>query len=513
MLTFALVSFLAPSTAASKIVAASLFKNGFAVITREIDVPAGGRAIVEDIPSGAMGTVWITTTDGLKLTSVKNREIKSSSKTSVTTAETFLRANEGKDVTLTTDSNKVFTGKIVSVGDATVFLRTGDEVLALTLRSILSTSISGAKTEIPTSETKRVLQIDVAGGKSGRLYMIGLERGMTWSPSYSLDISDPKNLQFTSKAVLLNDLGALSNVEARLVTGFPNVAFSDVVDPLLASQSVDDYVRSIGVADAAMDARRNGFAGGGIGGQSAGLTINTGNVPAVFDQVNPPGVEEGDLFFYRLAHVTLDKGERAYYLLAGATIPYRDVYTWDSADTALNENEYGVFSSGQPRADVPDDVWHSLEFKNTVGQPLTTGPAVTWKNGELIGQDMLKYTSAGAKALVRITKALDIHVESNDEETDRTHVNQGLAAGGPYDVVTLKTTLKALNTKAEAVHLKITRPFTGELMSDGGAVVTKNAKGLRRLNPNGKLVWEREIGAGKTLTVTFTCRVKVRPGS
>jgi len=72
--------------------------------------------------------------------------------------------------------------------------------------------------------------------------------------------------------------------------------------------------------------------------------------------------------------------------------------------------------------------------------------------------------------------------------------------------------LKATNTKSEAIHLKVTRPFTGELIDNDEARVTKNVKGLRRINPTGKLVWERDLESGKTLTLTYTSKVYVRSG-
>ncbi len=207
-----------------------------------------------------------------------------------------------------------------------------------------------AKVDIPRTSTVRALEIHVEGNKSGRLYMIGLERGLTWSPAYSLDISNPAKLKFVSKAVLLNDLGEMKDIEARLVTGFPNVYFLPIVDPLLAANTVEEYVRSLGMADAARDSRSQGF--GGMGGQSAGMAMNSfsnadfasfsaANAADSMNHDNPGGIEEGDLFFYRQPHVSMVKGDRAYYILADASLDYKEIYTWESADTISNDTVYG----------------------------------------------------------------------------------------------------------------------------------------------------------------------------
>ncbi|MHB8636396.1 MAG: hypothetical protein ACYC96_07980 [Fimbriimonadaceae bacterium] len=499
-----------------KIIAASLFKNGYAVLTREIEIPAGGRALVTDIPEGSLGTVWLTTTDGLKLASVKNIQLRAESSTPAASVLELLTLNVGKEVRLAVDDTTTYDGKLLSATTDVLLLKSGDDVVALNPTQVRSVTVAGANTAAPRTSKKRALEIKVEGRRAGRMYMIALERGLTWSPAYSLDISDPKKLKFVSKAVLLDDIGDLHDIEARLVTGFPNVYFLPVADPLLASTSVDEYIRSLGMADAAADADRRNL-GVSFGGQAAmaqnSLPLGGGgffDAAQAMSHDNPAGFAEGDLFFYRQPHVTIRKGERAYYVLADATLPYKEIYTWDSADSVGNNNGYGYNQPNQP--DPVEEIWHSVQFKNSVGQPLTTGPATTFKAGELMGQDMLKYTSTGSDALVKITKALDVHAESADEEIDRKRVALQVPGMGAFDLVTLRTVMKATNTKADRIHLKVTRPFTGEMVDGGDAKITKNVKGLRHINPTGKLVWERDVQPGKAVTLTFTTKVYVRSG-
>ena len=57
-------------TATARLVGASMFKNGFAITRRVIEVTKPGSTIVVPIPNGAMGTLWFTPDDGMELDSV-----------------------------------------------------------------------------------------------------------------------------------------------------------------------------------------------------------------------------------------------------------------------------------------------------------------------------------------------------------------------------------------------------------------------------------------------------------
>ena len=198
------------------------------------------------------------------------------------------------------------------------------------------------------------------------------------------------------------------------------------------------------------------------------------------------GQQLEDLFFYRQPNVTLQRGDRAYYVLFKAEAPYKEVYTWDIVDPVSNNFDYRN-STDNP---VPDDVWHTLEFKNTSGRPLTTAVATTLQKGQILGQDMMSYVPANGDAELKITKALDVRAES--------------------DLVTLKGTLQATNLKKEPVTLRIRHNFTGELISEeGDPTIKKTARGLRDTNPTGTLTWNKTVAAGDKLTLTYTYKLYV----
>ncbi len=50
-----------------------------------------------------------------------------------------------------------------------------------------------------------------------------LTRGLSWAPSYRVDITDPKTLAVEQYAVVKNELADLDGTEIMLISGFPSL--------------------------------------------------------------------------------------------------------------------------------------------------------------------------------------------------------------------------------------------------------------------------------------------------
>ena len=127
----------------------------------------------------------------------------------------------------------------------------------------------------------------------------------------------------------------------------------------------------------------------------------------------------------------------------------------------------------------------------------------------MLGQDLIKYTSVGAETFLKITKALEIRAEASEEEVSRVWRDPN-SPGARSATITLKGTLSISNRKAEAVHMRITKYLTGEVLStDDAPEVTKPARGLREANPRAVLVWNIEIPARANKKVGYSYKVTV----
>ena len=99
--------------------------------------------------------------------------------------------------------------------------------------------------KVKSTTTMPVMKMRITAGRGAKLSIVSLERGLTWFPGYSLDISDSKKLRLVSKATILNDLADLPNIQVRLITGFPNVPFVGWWDPLTSRESVDQFIAQL----------------------------------------------------------------------------------------------------------------------------------------------------------------------------------------------------------------------------------------------------------------------------
>ncbi len=484
---------------------ASLFKNGFAVVVRETALGASGEYVLEELPVAVLGTLWITASDGVKLREVIVGTEKGEVRAPVGSIDEILQANVGKNLNFLLGDRRAASGKLVAVTGGICIIehepKPGQrQTWALNKGSIVEVSSDGELIwHVARPTSKRVLRFQAETPGKGKLYIVSLERGASWAPAYSVDIADKKLLRLVSKATILNDTLDLDRIEVRLVTGFPNIPFLPWLDPFTSGQSLQDFANSL----MGMGTRQQLRDAAGFPGPAGGMAQNRlaeKSFDDAFEVSQLPGVTAEDLFFYRLPNVRLRPGERGYYVLFGSNAEYRHIYEWDIADTIQDTNYVG-------KQNQPNDVWHSLKFKNTSGQPLTTAAATVMKDGEILGQDMMGYTSAGAEATVRITKALDVRAEDDEEEASREREFLKIRSGH-YDKVTLKGTLQIQNRKSEDVTIEVTKVLTGEIAAaEGKPKQTTLAKGLRAVNPRQRLEWKIDLKPGEKKTVIYTYTV------
>ncbi len=493
-----LVSLLFAPPIEGKVVSASLFKNGYAVVVREWDLPGTGTVDAAPI-DGVLGTLWITASNSVTIKSVTATQVESASRAPASSIGDLLRANIGREVTASV-GDKTFSGKVLGVSDTLALFQTAEGVQAILLGTISRAQGQGLVWEVERKSKSPILRIEASGPSGGKVRILSLERGATWAPSYSLDISDPKTLELTAKATLLTDRLDLSQASVRLITGFPNIPYLRLLDPLSVGQSLDQFVNSLLAIGTPADFR-------GLGGQMAQNALRRENFDDAFPAIDAAGTRSEDLFFYPLPKVALKPGDRGLFVLFGAKSPFRHVYECEL-------NEVGLESAfrGDPGDVPPPDVWHSVTFTNSSGKPLTTGPAVTVQDGEILGQDLMSYTAENAPITVKITKALDVAVESTEEEVSRSQreVVQGSSRFGVNDIV-LKGTIRIVNRKAEAIELELKRDVNGEILgADANPKRTGLAKGLNALNPRTRLTWAVPVKPGETLVLTYRYRVVVR---
>ena len=478
---------LGQGSSAPRITSVSMFKNGFSFVAHETRVTGSGEYIIPQPPQTAYGTFWHLPSAGISIKRATVTSVENQTTTLVHSLDALLDLNKGKQVTLDFFDLPTVTGILMeSLGDQLMIKAPdGIEIVAKSrIKRVLFPQ--DPATQVMSTETSRVLSLDVEAKQSGTISTVGLEHGLAWLPSYSLDISDSKEMEVVGKATIINDLADLDNVDAGFITGFPNVPYSNVLDPLISNASLDQMVLPT-IDQAPFNARQNSLV---MQKAAKDEAQEAPYVPA------GTGEQNEDLYVYHLPGVSLKKGDRATYILFAFKTPYDHLYTWDVSPSAGGGEQ---------------EVWHSLTFKNTGGKPLTTAVATTFQKGQLLGQSSTDYTPAGVDAEVQITRAMDIHAEAIEEEVSRDRASLRLPGGSTYDLITMKGTLTATNHKSTAAKMRISVSFSGDLASaDSSPKATKGTKGLGELNTSTSLEWRPEVRPDATLKLTYIYRLYER---
>lgn len=517
----------------------ALFKNGFGFFVREGTLPdATDVALLGPFAIPSHGTFWISAPSRAGLSQAVIRQTTAPEEYEARTVAELLRANVGKDVMLGSPwESTSITGTILAFApDAPqpsplqsrylidpmanreasgnhgsyLLLDTSDGVVAVDPRqygrvAFLSEDYSTTLTrEVPKIEMLAHLANPRPGDWLSASY---LAQGITWAPSYFIDISEAKKAQLSAKALIVNEAEDLEHTHVDLITGFPNLQFADIASPVSMKQSLAEFLNSL--------ARGPGRAEASVMTQNIADYRRAGEAAGRWGYIESPGYGAAaagqaaeDLFLYPVKDITLARGETGYYPLFTETIPYTEIYEWAIPDYINAEGYYRPQRGDQP--ELPEIVWHSLRLENTMSMPWTTAPAQIMKNGQIIGQDTLKYTAAKAEATVRITQAVSVKAEQTELEVTRDRDALTLY-GSHFDRVTIEGTLEVTNYKDKAVSLEITKTLSGEVCSTTpSAEDIVLARGIKAMNPTHQLTWKLDAKPGETKGITYTYAALIR---
>ena len=516
----------------------ALFKNGLGFFVAETTCPAGRtdfHVILPAIPSH--GTFWISYPSDVDLANAVARETEWDQSIEAMTIPELLAANVGRDVLLAV-GDKEFTGTIThcAVNGATptpraypgsmpypsprprppigtVMIQTEIGVVCVNPNSVTNVVFVGDNVQRQfTEQTKKAeLQMHLRAAAPGRKITVTfLAGGVTWAPSYMVDISAQKQARISAKAIIVNDACELADVDVQLVTGFPHLQFSGVVSPMAMKQTLAQFLEALSqgrsergrphIMDNVMT--QSVAYSGRMGGMGGGAMPEYGAAAA--------GTVSEDLFLYPAGAISLDRQEVAYVPLFTETVPYEHIYQWDIPDYVNEQDRYSYSRDQRDGQETEEEIWHSVRLTNTTKIPWTTAPGETISSGNILGQDTLKYTPAGAKSTLRITRAIGVKGDQIELETGRKR-NAMQWHNQQYDLVTIQGELSVLNTLAKPIALEITKTLSGETKSvDPDAKQEKLAKGLRRVNPVTKLTWTLDLAGGAEKKLTYTYEVYVR---
>jgi hypothetical protein len=485
----------------------TIFKNGLAFIAHEGALPVrDGAVMFEYLPEPVLGTFWAHVRGRrASLTSVvAGTQDVAEGRTAISLAE-LLRANAGKSVTLFVrlgGDTKEINGTLIGVpereveretvaparyeydyrlqrqvqipasaqvetveerGDI-VLVRSGEELHAYPLASVASVSFAeSAATEFAETVEKRRLRLNISGGRGqttvGLTY---LQRGLRWIPEYTVTIDDEGQAWLRLQGTIINDMIDLDDVTTYLVVGVPSFVFEDQISPLAlrkaAAQLSEYFGRTSG-------ASTNFFFSNAIMGQTLGDRAELAGAAQPFEPTAEALGPQEDLFLYKVEHISLRKGERMIVPVIEVKATYTDAYIWQvpfSPPPELLSNLNNQDRELLLRMSSGQRVRHTLRLTNESEVPWTTGPAMIVKDGCVLAQSLLRYTSVGNEVDVDVTVATDVHTKKWEKQTARED-NAKTIGSHSYTRLDMRGFLELTNYKDEAVTVEITRAVLGSV--------------------------------------------------
>ncbi|HET6457112.1 MAG TPA: hypothetical protein VFI02_22155 [Armatimonadota bacterium] len=500
----------------SKTRTVAAFKNGLGYFLQEGEVKlTEGWAVSDNLPSAALGTYWVgSPKSGVTVERLVALQEDVTRTVPAGSIQELLEVNVGKGVRLTV-SDKLVQGKLIAAPSTLALIQTATGTTAINKASVSWVEIEGAaEANRSITEKAKRLRFKITGAKDKAPITIGyLQKGITWAPAYLVELLTDTKARITMQGLLANDVEDLDGVDVYFVVGYPNFMYSNIVSPLALTQSVTDFIQNLSrpqttYAGVAAQSMSNFYAGdlmearapGGYGGFGYSSGTET------------PAAPEEDLFLYQIKDVSLNVGERAYYTVFTAEVPYEHVYEWTIPDfSRVQWNGYLDSSRRPPDQPAPEDqIWHKLRLTNTSKFPWTTAPGMATSNGQPLSQDTLNYTSKGAKGDLKITVATDIR--GKHSETEKSRENDSLKTSwGTFAKVTSDGELVLKNFKSRAVTVTVKKRVTGEVVtaSDDGKT-EKVSEGIKAVNPTSVITWDIPLKAGEEKTINYTYFTYVR---
>jgi hypothetical protein len=560
----------AGATAILPIKEITVFKDGHAFVLHEGKAPtdAAGRVVLDYLPAPVLGTFWPYSADPkVKLTAVTaGRRLTTVKRTALAIPE-LLEGNVGAKVRIREAAKgeknppEVYEAAILGIPTRTseelsrtsppgtedrppqkggiVLLKTADGIRAVPIANIDQvTFLDGPAPGVAAEEFRNLLtlQFDWAGRKPPEAADVGmmyLQRGIRWIPNYRVEIDGKGKARIRLQATLLNELADLKDVKAHLVIGVPTFAFKDTVDPISLQQAVAQL--SSHFQQGARTAYASNFSNA-IMTQSNTASEPLGRAAEALAagamDLGPEiagGRKTEDLFVFTVDHITLKKGERMVVPVAEYDLAYKDIYRLDLPFGPPPEARQHFDSNQQlelARLMTAPKAIHNLRLTNKSEYPLTTAPAMIFRDGKVLAQGMMKYTAVGAIGNLEVTAAVDIAVEKKDKETGRTP-NAANWHNQKFDRINLAGTVHLVNHRDQAVEVEVTRHILGILDGAGqdGAVEQvswaeggwANADGLPawwawhswapwwyEFNGIGRITWKVRIEPGKSIDLEYT---------
>ncbi|OQA02717.1 MAG: hypothetical protein BWY69_00901 [Planctomycetes bacterium ADurb.Bin401] len=521
----------------SKVQQVALFKNGLGFFISQLECPDQKVFAVEQMPAPSLGTFWVSYPQNAKLETIVAKDVFSEKPTQAISIPELLQANIGQEVILFLEGKEdsPIQGVISYFAEnreppkniaypryeaynpfppvqpaALMIVQTETGEMALNPAQVRQVKFTGSDIKRDFGKKEKAVQLEFTMAQNSpgeQLTLSYLAKGITWTPSYIIDITDPDKASISAKAMIVNEICDLNNVTLQLITGYPNLKFADIISPIAKKETLQQFIQALG-RDEKESIMRGALAGNMMQNTAMYEMKSDLAKPVDYGTIQQGAIAE-DLFLYPRENINIAKGQVAYLPLFTESVDYNHIYEWKIPDY-VNADERYYYDNRQQKAEPVETVWHCLRLENSTKIPWTTASAEITKDGFIIGQDILNYTPSTTKTTLKITQAANIKAEQLELETARK-LDASQLYGNHYDLVTITGKLSIANHQEKAVTVEITKTISGDVQSsEPNAAIKSLARGLNRMNPVRNLTWTIELAPGESKQLDYVYDVYVR---
>ncbi len=506
----------------------AIFKNNYGFVTMQGQLGDATTTRLNSLPVPSLGTFWIQSEEGATIKSLVSG-LFDYEEALPADMKTLAAANAGCNAQvsyyLTGDEIRTVEGTLLPFPKANVLsqgntigqvstsgqnaiigdilmLKTDAGTLAIDMKRIVSIDYRG-DIKLPVQVNKRpCVELQLEQAAPGKLVQATcLSQGITWQPSYHLDLGDEGKATLTAKATISNNLIDLEGVEMELITGYPSLNNEGTIDAMAMAQAMtwpmaemsDDCDEEF--EDDSFDkakAVRTGLV--------SGAPMNSWSVSGYAAS----GTDTGNLFFYPVAKFTAKAGQVVTQPLFSDSINYKHIYTWQVEDPSrFREHITGVQQE-------PSTIWDCIRFTNPLDMPLTAAPIEFTQKGRISGTNDLSYTPSKTECTVRMGRAINLMTTKVSKVLKQEVISYPSRSSktGKMNITknSCLVTLSINNTSESDAEMEITQQVKGKVthVGQGGNNYCIPRAGTEYLDLNNIITWKVRVKAGQTLKLEFT---------
>lgn len=538
----------------------TVFKDGHAYVVHQGAMPtADGNVLLDLLPTPVLGTFWPYSLDKnatLQSVTAGHRRVKVE-RTAMSIRE-LIEANVGAEILVTEGTKPPYQATVIKLltrsaeelaatlpaggGDHLpvksniLLLKTVEGTRAVPVEQITDVKFTGKYvTKLGDEEIRNLLTLKLDWGgkpaaKTADVGMAYVQKGIRWIPNYRIELDGKGKAVVKLQATILNELTHLTDATVNLVVGVPSFYFKETADPIALGRAVaqlsqyfqTDASTQYALSNAMMtQVARGGEVRHGPGRPAAPAAPDLG--PEVGG-----GSQSEDLFVFTVKNVTLKKGERMVLPVSQHALDYKDVYTLDipyAPPAELRAQVSDPQTAELVRLMTAPKVLHKIRLRNGNAQPLTTAPALLLKEGKVLSQGMMTYTSKGGAVDVTLTTAVDVRVRKADKEAKRTP-NAASFDGHSFWRADVESTVELTNQGGKAIEVEVTRYVLGNVDKAGEGAKAEMVNLLEddgpvshvrpawwgyyswpgwwgRLNGIGRVTWTAKLEPGKSAEQSY----------